>query len=83
MFLILLYLQQSITAGMLHHRPENPVEFLQECLDKLSKTKGSPRWDTFINFNPSEKSMRPASRPGKSIVSQILFAEQYLNFDPN
>lgn len=47
---------------MLHHRPENPVQFVQECLDKVAKEKKPPCWDSFINFQPSDECNTPLKR---------------------
>ena len=54
---------QSITSGMLHHRPENPVQFVQECLEELEKSGGQVKWNSFIEFQPSKEAL--GSRPSE------------------
>ena len=48
---------------MLHHRPENPVQFVQECLEELEKSGGQVRWNAFIDFEPSKEAL--GTRPCK------------------
>lgn len=56
---------ESLTAGLLHHRPEHPVEFVQDCLDSVRPPPGQPnpsvRWASFIDWRPAPNS-RSVSR---------------------
>ncbi|ELU14987.1 hypothetical protein CAPTEDRAFT_219172 [Capitella teleta] len=57
---------ESITAGLLHHRPEFPLEFVQDCLDSLGGDPGNVKWNTFIEWMPPPGS-RTASRACSAI----------------
>lgn len=52
---------ESLTAGLLHHRPEHPVEFVQDCLDAMRENQAMVRWNSFIEWTPPPGS-RTASR---------------------
>jgi len=44
---------ESLTAGLLHHKPDEPVRFMQLCLAELNVIdKSRLRWDTFIEWKP-------------------------------
>lgn len=38
---------QSLLTAVVHNRPENPVEFLQECL-AIAKQNKDLRWNSFL-----------------------------------
>jgi len=49
---------ESLTAGLLHHKPEDPAHFLQLCLAKLREHPGKIHWDTFVEWTPSSEDLR-------------------------
>ena len=60
---------QSLTVGLVYHRPEDPITYLQQCIAKVNQT-GWDRvtWDTFLVTeedvpNPDEKSVVQNSAP--------------------
>ena len=58
---------------MLHHRPENTVLFVQECLDEIkSQPEGALRWNTFIDWKPSEKAMKTPSASREGSARKLL-----------
>lgn len=38
---------ESLLTAVVHNRPENPVEFLQECLE-IAKQNEDLRWNSFL-----------------------------------
>ena len=47
-------------AGLAYHRPEDPISFLQSCLEEAKTRKGSYSWNLFIS--PTTASSEPGSR---------------------
>ncbi|KAK2151933.1 hypothetical protein LSH36_345g02011 [Paralvinella palmiformis] len=44
---------ECILAGLLYHRPSEPIQFVQSCVDFVSHKKGiTLTWDMFIRWNP-------------------------------
>lgn len=56
---------ECLTAGLLHHKPEDPVAFVQEGL-LLTKAKDfSLKWNTFIEWKPPAKSRPNTGKDGQ------------------
>lgn len=52
-------ISQSMLTGLMYHRPEEPLAFLESCLQK-TRDLGGPEcvaWDTFIT--PDRKPLPP------------------------
>ncbi|XP_038649686.1 adenylate kinase isoenzyme 5 isoform X2 [Scyliorhinus canicula] len=49
---------ESMLTGLMYYRPDNPVEYLENCLKKVKELGGPERvrWDTFV---AQEKKMLP------------------------
>ncbi|XP_073321920.1 adenylate kinase isoenzyme 5-like [Pagrus major] len=65
-------LLESLLTGVLYHRPDDPVSFLQSCLITTTKLGGpeAVTWDTFILLERHQLSPRPpSSTPGPPITS--------------
>ena len=44
---------EALTAGLVHHRPEDHCEFLRKSLDHVKDIGvGNLRWDTFVTYEP-------------------------------
>jgi len=40
-------------VGLLHHRPENPLDFMDVCLDHVREIGWkNVRWNTFVEETP-------------------------------
>ncbi|XP_026858874.2 adenylate kinase 5, like isoform X2 [Electrophorus electricus] len=55
------HLFESMLTGLMYHRPEDPLSFLENCLQK-TRERGGPEcvaWDTFIT--PDRKPLPPIS----------------------
>ncbi|XP_048395585.1 adenylate kinase isoenzyme 5 isoform X3 [Stegostoma tigrinum] len=41
---------ESLLTGLMHHKPEDPVDYLESCLKKVKELGGPDRvrWDTFV-----------------------------------
>lgn len=66
------HLFESMLTGLMYHRPEDPLGFLENCLQKTRELGGpeSVAWDTFIM--PDRKPLPPiTSGQGKKAPSKI------------
>ena len=65
---------QAITTGLIHHRPSNPVQFVQDCLNEVKdKPMHELKWDAFVDRKPSEEAMSlppPPTNPAMRNLSQ-------------
>ncbi|KAI1883282.1 hypothetical protein AGOR_G00243600 [Albula goreensis] len=50
---------ESLLTGLMYHRPDDPVEYLETCLKKVRELGGTDkvRWDTFVGQD--KKSLPP------------------------
>ncbi|XP_051250609.1 adenylate kinase isoenzyme 5-like isoform X2 [Dicentrarchus labrax] len=67
-------LLESLLTGLLYHRPEDPVDFLQRCLITTRQLGGpeSVAWDTFIHLERLQLSLGPPRTTSvPPIISQI------------
>lgn len=56
---------QSLLNGLICYKPDDPVEFLESCLQKVKELGGSEKvkWDTFVS---QEKRTLPPLNGGQS-----------------
>ncbi|KAK1786738.1 hypothetical protein P4O66_017136 [Electrophorus voltai] len=56
---------QSLLTGLMYHRPEDPIDYLESCLKKVRELGGPDkvRWDTFVG---QEKKSLPPLNGGQS-----------------
>ncbi|XP_077579918.1 LOW QUALITY PROTEIN: adenylate kinase isoenzyme 5 [Stigmatopora nigra] len=56
---------ESLLTGLMYHRPEDPVDYLEVCLKKVRELGGPEkvRWDTFVG---QEKKALPPINGGQS-----------------
>ncbi|XP_048844285.1 adenylate kinase 5, like [Brienomyrus brachyistius] len=62
---------ESMLTGLMYHRPEDPVLFLEGCLQKVRELGGPERvsWDTFIT--PERRPLPPLSvGQGRKVASR-------------
>lgn len=57
---------ESLMAGLMYHRPENHIGYLQTCLDEV-KTNSDTKvhWSTFVNKKRKSKEILPPLTPPK------------------
>ncbi|XP_015920157.1 dentin sialophosphoprotein [Parasteatoda tepidariorum] len=57
---------ESLMAGLMYHRPENHIGYLQSCLDEV-KTNSETKihWSTFVNKKRKSKEILPPLTPKK------------------
>ncbi|XP_030647634.1 adenylate kinase 5, like [Chanos chanos] len=63
---------ESMLTGLMYHRPEDPLGFLENCLQKARELGGpeSVAWDTFIT--PDRRPLPPITAPqGKKAPSKL------------
>lgn len=50
---------QSLLNGLMCYKPDDPIEYLESCLQKVKELGGSEKvkWDTFVS--PEKKSLPP------------------------
>ncbi|XP_028852383.1 adenylate kinase 5, like [Denticeps clupeoides] len=63
---------ESMLTGLMYHRPDDPLLFLENCLQKAKELGGpeSVSWDTFIS--PDRRPLPPISTPqGKKAPSKL------------
>ena len=51
-------LLQSLLTGLLYRRPENPLEYMEKCMQEAKQTK-SLTWDSFLDVKLSENNDKP------------------------
>ena len=62
---------------MLHHRPLNTIQFMQDCLDEVKdKPPGFLRWNSFIEWKPSEAAMKPPPPSREGSARKLLRSSQ-------
>ncbi|XP_026854182.2 adenylate kinase isoenzyme 5 [Electrophorus electricus] len=56
---------ESLLTGLMYHRPEDPIDYLESCLKKVRELGGPDkvRWDTFVG---QEKKSLPPLNGGQS-----------------
>lgn len=48
--------RQSLMAGLMYHQPDDPITFLQECLDKVQSNPPSAyAWNLFVGKRRQRK----------------------------
>ncbi|XP_055943175.1 uncharacterized protein DDB_G0290685-like [Argiope bruennichi] len=51
---------ESLMAGLMYHRPENHIGYLQSCLDEVkSNSETKVHWSTFVNKKRKSKEILP------------------------
>lgn len=50
---------QSLLNGLICYKPDDPIEYLESCLQKVKELGGSEKvkWDTFVS--PEKKTVPP------------------------
>lgn len=50
---------QSLLNGLMCYKPDDPIEYLESCLQKVKELGGSEKvkWDTFVS--PEKKTLPP------------------------
>ncbi|GFY75679.1 uncharacterized protein TNIN_53531 [Trichonephila inaurata madagascariensis] len=57
---------ESLMAGLMYHRPENHIGYLQTCLDEVkSNSETKVHWSTFVNKKRKSKEILPPLTPKK------------------
>ncbi|GIY47185.1 uncharacterized protein CEXT_416801 [Caerostris extrusa] len=57
---------ESLMAGLMYHRPENHIGYLQTCLDEVkSNSEAKVHWNTFVNRKRKSKEILPPLTPKK------------------
>ncbi|XP_054623290.1 adenylate kinase isoenzyme 5 isoform X2 [Dunckerocampus dactyliophorus] len=71
---------ESLLTGLMYHRPDDPIDYLEGCLKKVRELGGPDkvRWDTFVG---QEKKSLPPINGGQSRRS--LFRNVMPNSSPN
>uniref|UniRef100_A0A3P8X2W4 Adenylate kinase isoenzyme 5 n=1 Tax=Cynoglossus semilaevis TaxID=244447 RepID=A0A3P8X2W4_CYNSE len=56
---------ESLLTGLMYHRPDDPIDYLESCLKKVRELGGTDkvRWDTFVG---QEKKSLPPLNGGQS-----------------
>lgn len=67
---------QSLLTGLMYHRPDDPIDYLESCLKKVRELGGTDkvRWDTFVG---QEKKSLPPLNGGQSRRSIFRNGEQW------
>ena len=63
-FLFLTLSYQSLLTAVVHNRPDNPVEFLQECLE-VAKQNEDLRWNSFLHVQDRTKKSSQTTQTGQ------------------
>lgn len=57
---------ESLMAGLMYHRPENHIGYLQTCLDEVkTNSDAKVHWSTFVNRKRKSKEILPPLTPPK------------------
>ncbi|XP_031550081.1 adenylate kinase isoenzyme 5-like [Actinia tenebrosa] len=60
----LVQLFESLVTGLVHNRPEDPVSFMEQCLQRV-KQKKEIKWDSFLSLD-DEKEDKSAQTDAKN-----------------
>ncbi|XP_072420525.1 adenylate kinase isoenzyme 5-like isoform X2 [Chiloscyllium punctatum] len=69
---------ESMLTGLMYHRPDEPLEYLESCLQKVREIGGleKVRWDTFIV--QEKRALPPVSgSEGKRSIYRSAFSESH------
>lgn len=64
LILFLTFSFQSLLSAVVHNRPDNPVEFLQECLE-VAKQNEDLRWNSFLHVQDKTKKNSQTTQTGQ------------------
>ena len=68
------YFSRSLLTALVHHRPEEPIQFLQTCLDK-AKDEKTVTWDSFLNVVDDKKNKSSQANVDIGALEKLFDAE--------
>ncbi|XP_001621997.2 adenylate kinase isoenzyme 5 [Nematostella vectensis] len=48
---------ESMLTGLVHNQPEDPVDFLQQCLQKVKENRNGVKWDSFLRLDDKQSKL--------------------------
>lgn len=74
---------QSLMTGLVYHRPEDPIAFLQDCLEEAKEREGQYSWNCFITTTNSRsvfsrtKPLPPIQKPASAATPKEKCTEPF------